>query len=104
MQIRPITPADVTGEFTCGRPALDEYLRKRAWGHEQQGVARVFVLEDLAPPGNVLGYYTLAASAWERERRRVPLSGSLPTHPLPVLYIGHVAGTTTRQRQGSDRG
>jgi GNAT superfamily N-acetyltransferase len=102
MQIRLMKQADGQGGFSCGKPTLDSYFAKRAWDHHAKGVARVFVLEDLEA-GEVLGYYTLAATSWERDRLVGPLPGSLPKYPMPLFYIGHFAVTQTRQRQGLGR-
>ncbi len=103
MQIRPMNQADAKGGLSCGKPALDVYFARRAWAHHQQGVAKVFVLEQLAAPGGILGYYSLAASSWERDRLQGPLPGSLPTYPMPLFYIGYFAVTQARQGQGLGR-
>ena len=92
--------ADAKGGLSCGKPALDAYFTKRAWDHHQKGVAKVFVLEDLAAPGVILGSYSLSASSWESDRLQGPLPSSLPTYPMPLFSIGYVAVTQARQGQG----
>ena len=92
--------ADAKGGLSCGKPALDAYFTKRAWDHHQKGVAKVFVLEDLAAPGVILGSYSLSASSWERDRLQGPLPSSLPTYPMPLFSIGYFAVTQARQGQG----
>lgn len=103
MQIRPIRRTDGEGGFSCGEPALDTFLAKRAWTHEQNNVARVYVLDDETAPGIVLGFYTLAANTIERERVRASLPASLPKYPFPVFYVGHFAVTLQQQRRGLGR-
>ena len=75
--------ADAKGGLSCGKPALDAYFTKRAWDHHQKGVAKVFVLEDLAAPGVILGSYSLSAK-----------------YPMPLFSIGYFAVTQARQGQG----
>jgi GNAT superfamily N-acetyltransferase len=100
MQIRPMNQADAKGGLSCGKPALDVYFSKRAWDHHQKGIAKVFVLEDLAAPGVILGSYSLSASSWERDRLQGALPSSLPKNPMPLFYIGYFAVTKARQGQG----
>lgn len=107
MIIRPIQKADTKGGFCCGRPALDAFLQKRAWAHEESHVSRVYVLVDNDELGGagatVVGFYTLAAKEVARERLRGPLPGSLPKYPLPVFYIGYFAVSEAHQGQGLGR-
>lgn len=104
MRIRPIQKSDVKGGFSCGKPTLDAFFSARAWPQHQANAIRVYVLEDPARPGVVLGFYTLAASTVERERARPVVTGSaLPPHPLPVFYIGFLAVARGEQRQGHGR-
>lgn len=97
---------DTKGGFSCGRPALDLFFAKRAWGHHDAGIARVYVLEEIAAEstlGEILGFYTLAASQITRERLQDILLHSLPKYPLPVFYIGYFAVSQDRQRRGLGR-
>ncbi|HEU4338774.1 MAG TPA: GNAT family N-acetyltransferase [Planctomycetota bacterium] len=84
--------------FECGRPSLDDFLRRYARQNEELEVGRTFVA---TLPGDlrVLGYYTLGAGSLkveslpEAERRR------LPKYPVPVIHLGRLAVDRTIQKQ-----
>jgi GNAT superfamily N-acetyltransferase len=103
VRIRPLQQADTKGGFSCGVPALDSYFATFAWRHARDNIARVYVLEDSATRGTILGYYTLAAREIGRDRLQGTLTGSLLRYPLPVLYIGYFAVTHAMQGQGLGR-
>jgi hypothetical protein len=52
--------------FSCGEPALDEYIKRYAKNHEKINIARTFVLLDHSDKGaelnTVIGFYTLCAA------------------------------------------
>lgn len=48
------------GEFDCGRPALNEWLRRYAMQNQRADSARTFVVAD---ENRVVGYYSLAVGA-----------------------------------------
>ncbi|MGH6944822.1 MAG: N-acetyltransferase, partial [Geminicoccaceae bacterium] len=47
-------------QFSCGRPALDNWLKTRALANQEKGFTVVMVVHD---EGRVVGYYGLAPSA-----------------------------------------
>jgi GNAT superfamily N-acetyltransferase len=103
VQVRPLRQTDVEGGFTCGVPALDSYLAKRAWPNEQAGISRCYVLVTDAAPQHILGYYTLSTRSVEPELLASALHGRLPRFPLPVLYIGLFAVAQAEQGKGYGR-
>lgn len=75
-------------QFSCGKPALDDWLRNRARKSEGRSARTYVVCEDAV----VVGYYAIAAGSVER--RLLP-SGmrreqGLP-QPIPVAIIGRLA-------------
>lgn len=104
MTIRPLLEEDTRGGFSCGEPALDSFLAKRAWSQEIGHVARTYVLvddeQDRVANREILGFYTLAASNIERDRIRGPIPQSLPRYPMPVFYVGYFAVAESRQGEG----
>jgi GNAT superfamily N-acetyltransferase len=60
LRIEPLAPAHDREAFDCGRPALNDYLRRTARQHSDKGVSRTYVLADDAAPARILGFMTLA--------------------------------------------
>lgn len=85
--------------FSCGVPALDDWLKRRARANQASGASRTFVICD---GGGVAGYYALASGAVDvgaapgRFRRNMP-------NPVPVVVLGRLAVDTSRQGQGLGR-
>jgi len=90
---------DVSG-FDSGEPALDEWLRRRAFANEITGASRTYVS---CAGGKVIGYYALAAGAVAhavapgRVRRNMP-------DPIPVVVLGRLAVDKSRQGHGVGTG
>lgn len=89
--------------FTCGVPALDEYLRRFAQQHRRKGVSTVYVLVDSAAPSLILGYYTLSAA-------QIDIAGlsdadriKLPRFPVPCIRMGRLASRAGRRGEGIGR-
>lgn len=77
--------------FSCGEPALDDYLKVRATQDVKHNVARVFVA---APPGSgeITGYYTLSSSAIALDQIPGDLARKLPRYgEIPAALIGRLA-------------
>lgn len=81
--------------FDCGEPALDEWLKRRAWANHGSGASRTFVVAD--EDGCVRGYYALAAGAVSHELATGKIRRNMPD-PVPVLVLGRLA--VDRSSQG----
>ena len=86
--------------FSCGVPALDEYLRRFANQQCRGGVSTVFVLTDRAAPKLILGYYTLGAAQVDVADLSEPDKKKLPRYPVPCFRLGRLACRADRQGQG----
>lgn len=100
MLIRPVEANDGKGGFSCGVPALDQFLAQRAWANEQLGLSRTYVLVDEAPDRLLLGFYTLSSKSIQPDVVAALYPKKLPRYQVPVLLIGMFAVTATRQLQG----
>lgn len=49
--------------FSCGKPSLDDYLKKRASQDVKKRAAVVHVMTTADDPATILGYYTLNATS-----------------------------------------
>lgn len=95
----PLGPEHDRSAFSCGEPALDDYLRRRATQDVRRGVARAFVAVDQAT-GALAGYYTLSAASFSREHLPEALAKRLPHYPVPAAILGRLAVDQTHQGRG----
>lgn len=83
----PLDPKHVLSGFSCGKPELDDWLRKRAIANQASGSTKTHVvIED----GRVIGYYALATASVThsdvtgRTRRNMP-------DPIPAVILARMA-------------
>jgi predicted N-acetyltransferase YhbS len=75
-------------DFSCGKAALDGWLRTKALRNQQHGFSVVMAVHDA---GRVVGYYALAPTSVSREAApRAVRTGQAP-NPLPCLLLGQLA-------------
>jgi GNAT superfamily N-acetyltransferase len=85
------------GQFSCGEPSLDEWLRTRASPATRSGSARVYVR---APGSEVIGYYTLSMSSIEPSNNPDELPLGPRGVPAPAALIGRLAADARYQGTG----
>ena len=89
--------------FTCGVESLDRYFQTQAGQDVRRRANAVFVLAGRAAPGQVLGYYTLCATALSPGEVPEPARKHIPRYPLvSATLIGRLA--IARERQGQRLG
>jgi len=88
--IEPLAKRHERDGFTCGKPALDDFMRSRVSQYEKRRLGRTFVAV-AASGAKVLGFYTLAASAVAFECLPAATSRKLPKHPVPVVLLARLA-------------
>ncbi|HKV54447.1 MAG TPA: GNAT family N-acetyltransferase [Candidatus Binataceae bacterium] len=74
--------------FTCGRPALDHWLKTRALSNQAKGFTVVMVVHD---DGRVVGYYGLAPTAIVSASMPRAIRTGQPPNPVPCLLLGQLA-------------
>jgi GNAT superfamily N-acetyltransferase len=101
-RIERLSDAHDRSAFTCGKPPLDDFLKRFAGQYERRDIAAVYVL--VVPPDNrVRGYYSLSSGALgldalpEAERKKPP------RHPVPVVHLGRLAVDQGVRGQGFGR-
>lgn len=77
--------------FSCGEPALDDFLKTKAAQQQSRRLSRTFVLTDSAEPGQVIGYYSLSNSQIAREQLSASEAKALPRHPIPAVMLARLA-------------
>jgi GNAT superfamily N-acetyltransferase len=83
----PLAASHRLDAFECGEPALDDWLKRRAWVNHGSGASRTYVADDDAC---VRGYYALAAGAVSHELAISKVRRNMPD-PVPVLVLGRLA-------------
>jgi GNAT superfamily N-acetyltransferase len=81
-------PGHDISHFSCGKPALDNWLRLRAVTSQQRGFTVVMVIHD---EGRVAGYYGLAPTAIAPSVVPRSIRTGQPPDPLPCLLLGQLA-------------
>lgn len=84
----PLTEQHDVQSFSCGKPALDNWLKTRALGNQQRGFTAVMVAHDA---GRVIAYYGLAPTAVASGTFPRSIRTGQPPDPLPCLLLGQLA-------------
>ncbi len=84
----PLTSAHDVSAFSCGKPALDHWLRTRALSNREKGFTAVMIVHD---DGRVVGYYGLAPTAVVPGALPRAIRTGQPPDPVPCLLLGQLA-------------
>jgi len=87
--------------FDCGKPALNDWLKRFALTNQQSDSARTYVIHRA---GKVVGYYSLSAGAVRKEESPVRIAKGLAKHPLGVVLLGRLAVDKKEQGTGLGKG
>ncbi|MGH9069649.1 MAG: GNAT family N-acetyltransferase [Acidimicrobiales bacterium] len=87
----------VTG-FDCGRPALNDWLLRRALGNQASGTSRTWVVT-VADTHTVAAFYASATASVLRSETPTRFSRNQPEE-LPAVLLARMAVDTRRQGQG----
>jgi len=85
--------------FDCGKPSLNDWLKRFALTNEQSDSARTYVVHRF---GNVIGYYSLSAGAVRKEESPARVAKGLARHPIGVILLARLA--VDRREQGTGLG
>ncbi len=84
----PLSAAHDLSRFTCGKPALDHWLKHRALSNQEKGFTAVMVVHE---QGRVAGYYGLAPTAVVPAALPRSIRAGQPPDPVPCLLLGQLA-------------
>jgi len=84
----PLGAAHDFSGFSCGKPALDHWLKTRALANQQKGFTAVLVTHEA---GRVVGYYGLAPTGVLPSRVPRAIRTGQPPDPVPCLLLGQLA-------------
>lgn len=84
----PLNPGHYLSQFSCGKPALDHWLKTRALSNQEKGFTAVMVVHGA---GRVVGYYGLAPTAVVPTIMPRSIKTGQPPNPVPCLLLGQLA-------------
>lgn len=87
----PLNPSHDVSQFSCGKAALDHWLKTRALSNQQKGFTAVMVIHDA---GRVVGFYGLAPTAVIPGSLPRSVRTGQPPDPVPCLLLGQLATDT----------
>lgn len=87
------------GDFDCGEPLLNDWLKRRALANQSSGASRTFVVVDSHQ--HVMGYYALAAGAVAHRDSTGAVRRNMPD-PIPAMVLARLA--VDRSAQGKQLG
>lgn len=97
-QPEPLRRDHAVEDFSCGEPALDEWLGRYGWSSQAAGSSRVYATTDGT---RVVGYYALAAAQVAREDAPRRIAAGQPAHrPIPAILLARLAVDSAHQRRG----
>ena len=105
--IEPFAKKHYRSGFSCGQSSLDEFLQTRVNQYQRRNLGQTFVAVPQVDDVNhhqVIGYYTLAASAVAFQNLPLVRSRRLPKHPVPVVLLGRLAVDRAHQGKGLGEG
>jgi predicted GNAT family N-acyltransferase len=98
--VTPLNDGHDRAAFTCGVESLDRYLQTQAGQDVRRRANAVFVLADRTRPTQVLGYYTLCATAIAPGDVPDAARKHIPRYPLvSATLIGRLAVSQARHGQ-----
>jgi len=84
----PINADHDTAPFSCGKPALDRWLKTHALSNQERGFTVVMVVHEA---GRVAGYYGLAPTSVVPVALPRGIRTGRPPDPVPCLLLGQLA-------------
>lgn len=86
--IEKLTKEHEVSTFDCGKPSLNDWLRRFALTNQQSDSARTYVLRR---GGRIAGYYSLSAGAVRKEESPPRIAKGLAKHPIGVILLARLA-------------
>lgn len=98
--IVPLEDSHEVSEFSCGEPALDDWLRKYALANQAAHSTRTFVVTDIGAK-RVWGYYSLTVASIQRaEVHKAGRAGMPPAYDVPAVLLARLARDEKKRYAG----
>jgi GNAT superfamily N-acetyltransferase len=88
--------------FDCGKPVLNDWLRRHAHASSAGGSAKTFVVT--TSDEEVVGYYSLTVGQVEPTEAPARLGKGMGRYPIPVVLLARLAVSLGCQGRGIGRG
>lgn len=99
MKLLPLTGHHDRQGFDCGRPELNDWLRKIARQHQDQGLSKTYFATLEEHPTRICGYYALTLA--ELENTHLPeVWHKKFSRRIPGVRLGRLAVDRTYQGKG----
>jgi GNAT superfamily N-acetyltransferase len=98
--VEKLSKNHILDHFDCGKPQLDDWLKRFALANQQSDAARTYVVQQ---DGKVMGYYTLSAGSVRREESPARVAKGLARHPIGVILLARLAVDRSEQGTGVGR-
>ncbi len=92
-----LTESHDISRFSCGKPALDHWLKNRALSNQTKGFTAVLIVHE---DNRVIGYYGLAPTAIVPAMLPRAIRTGQPPDPVPCLLLGQLATDENWKGQG----
>lgn len=86
-----------TENFDCGKPELNDFLRRFALGNQRANLAQTYVL---CRGQAVIAYYSLAVGQASHEDAPHRITQGLGHYPVPLMVLARLAVTQSEQGCG----
>lgn len=96
-----LTQAHDAASFDCGEPALDDWLRNRAWDNLQVAASRTYVICP-AGSGRIVGYFALSMGQILAQDVKGSMRRNMPRQ-IPAVTLGRLAIDRAWQGKGLGR-
>ena len=101
LRIEPLGSHHSRSIFSCGAESLDRYFRTQANQDVKRRANAVFVLIDPREPAEILGYYSLCATALAQGSVPLDARKHIPRYPLvSATLVGRLAIAEHQQGRG----
>lgn len=84
-------------DFACGKPPLNQYIKKYALLNQQNEISRTYVT---ISRDRVVGYYTLAFGSVSHEEATRKTKADLPMYPIPIILLARLAVDAREKGKG----
>ncbi len=87
--------------FACGKPPLNQYLKKYALINQENEISRTYVA---ARGDRVVGYYTLTFGSVSHDNATPQIKAELPQYPIPIILLARLAVAQKEAGKGLGKG
>jgi GNAT superfamily N-acetyltransferase len=97
----PLASTHLITEFDCGKPSLNDWLKRHALQSQGSGSARTFVVtQSKHKTKEVIAYYSLVVGQVEPLAATERIRKGMGQYPIPVMLLARLAVSQSAQGQG----